>query len=62
MSSPALCGRSAGSFEAHALWMEPGIDLYCVATEESKARLAARGAPEKIMTVTGIPVSQRFLH
>jgi processive 1,2-diacylglycerol beta-glucosyltransferase len=28
-------------FEAHALWMEPAVDLYCVATEETKARLVA---------------------
>lgn len=48
-------------FEAHALWMEPAIDLYCVATPESKARLTARGVPAKRIVVTGIPVSQRFL-
>src|SRR5438128_8469287 len=28
-------------FEAHALWMEPSVDLYCVAAEETKARLVA---------------------
>ena len=49
-------------FEAHALWMEPAVDLYCVATPESKARLAARGISPRAITVTGIPVSQRFLH
>src|SRR5262249_45044891 len=47
-------------FEAHALWMHPCVDLYCVAAEETKARLVARGAaPEKI-AVTGIPISSRF--
>src|SRR5206468_4326301 len=29
-------------FEAHALWMEPVVDLYCVAADETKARLVAR--------------------
>ena len=31
-------------FEAHALWMDDCVDLYCVAAEETKARLVARGA------------------
>ena len=47
-------------FEAHALWMEPGVNLYCVAAEETKARLVARGACPKDVVVTGIPVSARF--
>lgn len=47
-------------FEAHALWQEPGADLYCVAAEETKARLVARGVPEGQVAVTGIPVSRRF--
>src|SRR5437588_7852740 len=32
-------------FEAHAMWMEACVDLYCVAAEETKARLVARGEP-----------------
>ena len=47
-------------FEAHALWMEPSVDLYCVAMEETKARLVARGVPPKQIVVTGIPISRRF--
>ncbi len=47
-------------FEAHALWMEPCVDLYCVAAEETKARLVARGADEKIVVATGIPISGKF--
>jgi processive 1,2-diacylglycerol beta-glucosyltransferase len=47
-------------FEAHALWMNPGVDLYCVAAEETKARLVARGARSDQVIVTGIPVSTRF--
>jgi processive 1,2-diacylglycerol beta-glucosyltransferase len=47
-------------FEAHALWMEPGVDLYCVATEATKARLVARGLAAENVVVTGIPISERF--
>ena len=47
-------------FEAHALWMEAGVDLYCVAAEETKARLVARGAADDKVVVTGIPVSAKF--
>jgi processive 1,2-diacylglycerol beta-glucosyltransferase len=47
-------------FEAHALWMEPGVDLYCVAAEETKARLVARGAPTENVLVTGIPIARKF--
>jgi processive 1,2-diacylglycerol beta-glucosyltransferase len=47
-------------FEAHALWMEGCVDLYCVAAEETKARLVARGAPAENVVATGIPISSRF--
>jgi processive 1,2-diacylglycerol beta-glucosyltransferase len=47
-------------FEAHALWMEPCVGLYCVATEETKARLIARGAPSEHVVVTGIPIAAKF--
>ena len=47
-------------FEAHALWMEPCVDLYCVATEETKARLIARGAAPENVVVTGIPIATKF--
>jgi processive 1,2-diacylglycerol beta-glucosyltransferase len=47
-------------FEAHALWMEPCVDLYCVAAEETKARLVARGAAPDNVVVTGIPIAGKF--
>jgi processive 1,2-diacylglycerol beta-glucosyltransferase len=47
-------------FEAHALWMAEGVDLYCVATEETKARLVARGANAAGVVATGIPIAARF--
>ena len=47
-------------FEAHALWMEPCVDLYCVAAEETRARLLARGAAAEAVIATGIPISGKF--
>jgi processive 1,2-diacylglycerol beta-glucosyltransferase len=47
-------------FEAHALWMDSCVDLYCVAAAETKARLVARGAADETVVVTGIPISGRF--
>jgi processive 1,2-diacylglycerol beta-glucosyltransferase len=47
-------------FEAHALWMGEAVDFYCVAAEETKARLVARGAAAENVVVTGIPISGRF--
>ncbi|MBC8003440.1 MAG: hypothetical protein H7X97_12705 [Opitutaceae bacterium] len=47
-------------FEAHALWMEPSVNLYCVATEETRARLIARGGSAEDIVVTGIPIGARF--
>jgi processive 1,2-diacylglycerol beta-glucosyltransferase len=47
-------------FEAHALWMNSCVDLYCVAAEETKARLVARGAVADHVVPTGIPVAAKF--
>lgn len=47
-------------FEAHALWMEPVVDLYCVAADETKARLVARSVEGDRVSVTGIPIAARF--
>lgn len=47
-------------FEAHALWMDAVVDLYCVAAEETKARLVARGALAKNVVATGIPIAAKF--
>src|SRR5207249_6482643 len=47
-------------FEAHALWMDASVDLYCVAARETKGGLVARGVPADKVAVTGIPVWQNF--
>jgi processive 1,2-diacylglycerol beta-glucosyltransferase len=47
-------------FEAHALWMDADVDLYCVAADETKARLIARGAATEKVVSTGIPIGAKF--
>jgi processive 1,2-diacylglycerol beta-glucosyltransferase len=47
-------------FEAHALWMGEAVDFYCVAAEETKARLVARGAQPENVVATGIPIAGKF--
>ena len=62
--TPALPGPFVVSvitdFEAHALWMDSCVDLYCVAAEETKARLVARGAVAGNIVATGIPIAAKF--
>jgi processive 1,2-diacylglycerol beta-glucosyltransferase len=57
---PPLAVCVVTDFEAHALWMGDAVDLYCVAAEETKARLVARGAPAENVIPTGIPISAKF--
>jgi processive 1,2-diacylglycerol beta-glucosyltransferase len=59
-SSGPLVVSIVTDFEAHALWMEACVDLYCVAAEETKARLVARGVNPDQVVPTGIPISARF--
>lgn len=47
-------------FEAHALWMDQAVDLYCVAAEETKSSLIARDAAAENVVVTGIPIAAKF--
>ncbi|MDB6028891.1 MAG: hypothetical protein JWM68_5114 [Verrucomicrobiales bacterium] len=47
-------------FEAHAFWLEPSADFYCVAADETKGSLVARGVSPTQIAVTGIPISSRF--
>jgi processive 1,2-diacylglycerol beta-glucosyltransferase len=59
-ASAPLCVSIVTDFEAHALWMDPGVDLYCVAAEETKARLVSRDASAESVVATGIPISAKF--
>lgn len=56
---PFIC-TVVTDFEAHALWMDSCVDLYCVAADETKARLVARGAAAENISVTGIPIAAKF--
>jgi processive 1,2-diacylglycerol beta-glucosyltransferase len=47
-------------FEAHTLWMDAAVDLYCVAAPETRSSLVARGARPESVVVTGIPIAARF--
>ncbi len=58
---PPLVVSIVTDFEAHALWMDECVDLYCVATEGTKARLVARGAAADHVMPTGIPIAAKFL-
>ena len=61
LPAPPLVVSIVTDFEAHALWMDECVDLYCVATEGTKARLVARGAVAEHVTPTGIPIAAKFL-
>jgi processive 1,2-diacylglycerol beta-glucosyltransferase len=58
--APPLAVCVVTDFEAHALWMGESVDLYCVAAEETKARLVARGALADNVLATGIPIAAKF--
>ncbi len=47
-------------FEAHAFWLDPAADLYCVAADETKASLVSRGINKAKVVVTGIPIASKF--
>lgn len=57
---PVLVASVITDFDAHALWMDACVDLYCVAADATKARLVARGVPAHNVVVTGIPISPKF--
>lgn len=48
-------------FVAHAQWVLPSVDQYCVPADEIAHELIARGVPRESVTVTGIPVAPDFL-
>ncbi len=60
LGKPPFAACVVTDFEAHALWMGEAVDLYCVAAEETRARLIARGADAENIVVTGIPISGKF--
>lgn len=59
-AKPPFVASVVTDFEAHALWMDAGVDMYFVAAEETKARLVARGAAAASVVATGIPIALKF--
>lgn len=47
-------------YAIHSQWVHPGVERYCVATDEIRAGLVDRGIPPDRITVTGIPVDPVF--
>jgi processive 1,2-diacylglycerol beta-glucosyltransferase len=47
-------------FFANLYWMLPGVDLFCVAAEETRADLLQMGGDSERVAVTGIPVRSGF--
>ncbi len=47
-------------FFANLFWKLKGVDLFCVAAQESKSEFVEMGAPADQIEVTGIPVRPRF--
>lgn len=47
-------------FDAHALWLNRDVDLYCAACEEERAYLIALGMPPERVVTTGIPIHSEF--
>ena len=56
---PLLVGVVTDFF-VNLFWNLKGVDLFCVAAEESKTEFVEMGAPAERIEVTGIPVRPRF--
>ncbi len=48
-------------FDVHKIWLIPGVDAYCVASEYTKGRLLALGVEADKIHVTGIPLDEKFI-
>ena len=47
-------------FLAHSFWLAKEVDVYAVASEETKEDLLRRGVPPQKILVSGIPVEKKF--
>ena len=48
-------------YDVHRIWHVSGVDAYLVASEYTRNRLIALGVDEKLVSVTGIPVDEKFI-
>jgi processive 1,2-diacylglycerol beta-glucosyltransferase len=44
----------------HSIWLEPGVDLICVANDNAAAEAVENGADPSIIHATGIPIDPKF--
>lgn len=47
-------------FDPHFMWQHTGTDLYCVSSDEARARLVEDAIDPAIIHVTGIPIGRGF--
>ena len=47
-------------FFPHGVWIAPGIDIYSVASDETRAELVRRGVPAERIQVVGTPIEPKF--
>ncbi len=47
-------------YDVHKIWLSKGVDLYLVASEDTRNRLASLGVAEDRIAVTGIPLDEKF--
>ena len=48
------------NYDADQAWVQPEVDLYCVATEQVRAELINFGSPQDRIAVWGVPMSAGF--
>ena len=49
-------------YVTHSQWIHPNVDEYCVPSDSVRDGLLARGIPAERISVTGLPIEQKFLH
>jgi UDP-N-acetylglucosamine:LPS N-acetylglucosamine transferase len=49
-------------YGVHDLWVQPGVDHYCVASPDMRAALLAAGVEDACISITGIPLMPGFRH
>lgn len=47
-------------FDVHRFWLDPGVDIYAVASEWTRQRLKRLGIEEERIAVSGIPAHTKF--
>jgi len=48
-------------YDAHSIWLAPGVDRYCGACDFTKSRLMSLGVDASRIVMTGIPIFSQFI-